>query len=198
MGTLRIIAGELRGRRIRVPAFEGVRPTPDRVREALFDILGHDLTGVRVLDAFAGTGALGFEAMSRGASEVTFVEVDRRVSDAIGSTARSLGLERRCRVIAGRAEDVLARGAAPGPFDLVVADPPYAMPVREAFLAALVARPRTLAPAATIVVERESRLSAARPGSGGMSLFRTARYGRTCLDFYALGDHDRVRRSAQA
>ncbi|MDX1388993.1 MAG: RsmD family RNA methyltransferase, partial [Acidobacteriota bacterium] len=76
MGRIRIIAGELRGRRIEVPEGLGVRPTPDRVREALFSSLGPDLTALRVLDAYAGSGALGFEALSRGAAHVTMIESD--------------------------------------------------------------------------------------------------------------------------
>ncbi len=186
MGMLRIVAGDLRGRRIQVPSGSEVRPTPERVREALFDILGHRLTGQRVLDACAGSGALGFEAISRGAAAAIFIEANRRVGDVLRENVAHLGVESRCRVLEGRAEVLLARGAAGGPFDLVMADPPYAEPVGGPILDALLAMPGTLARGARVVLERESRDAPASAAGPGLPLVRTAKYGRTCLDFYLV------------
>jgi 16S rRNA (guanine966-N2)-methyltransferase len=185
MGTLRIVAGELRGRRIRIPPGNRVRPTPDRVREALFDILGHDLSGLVALDACAGSGALGFEALSRGAASATFIEADRQVLAQVRDNAERLGVGPRCRFLGGRAEVLIGAGAAGGPFDLVLADPPYAEALGPPILAALPSVPSTLRPGARVVLERDERFPAAT-GSSSLPLVRTARYGRTCLDFYVL------------
>ena len=185
MGSLRIVAGTLKGRRIRVLDVAGLRPTPDRAREALFDILGHDLSGFRVLDAFAGTGALGIEALSRGAASAAFVESDRKVSDALRGTLRELGLDARSCVVVAPADAATLSRLAGGPFDLVLADPPYAAaPLREGFLRGLVASPGRLAPLVRIAIERESRGAPTAPPSG-LAWVRTARYGRTSFDFYA-------------
>jgi 16S rRNA (guanine966-N2)-methyltransferase len=119
---VRVIAGAHRGRRLTAPRGRATRPTSDRVREALFSILG-DVSGMRVLDLFAGSGALGIEALSRGAAEAVFVEADRRAARAVAANLEALG-DPPARV---RVDDVLAYlGAAPdGTFDLVFADPPY-------------------------------------------------------------------------
>ena len=140
MGTLRIIAGELRGRRFRVPDGGDVRPTPDRVREALFSILGPGLEGISVLELYAGSGALGFEALSRGADRVTFVEADGSSREVLELNADSLGLTGRCRIVGRRAADAVngPAQALGGPFDLVLADPPYADPPGDGLLRALV------------------------------------------------------------
>ena len=116
---MRIVAGELGGRRIRAPRTGMVRPTSDRVREALFSILG-DVGGLDVLDLFCGTGALGIEALSRGAARATFVDT------AIGSVARNvgdLGLSERAELVRGDAIRFLGRDG-PG-YDLILCDPPY-------------------------------------------------------------------------
>ncbi len=166
---------------MRVPAGARVRPTAERVREALFSILGHDLAGLVVLDAYAGSGALGFEALSRGARRATFLESDRRVAGVIRRNAQDLGVAERAVVLCGRAEDLLPRGEAGGPFDLVFADPPYVSEGREVFLRALAS---WVTPGGRVVLERDVR---SEPAVGGRAfgLVRTARYGRVCLDFYA-------------
>ena len=116
---MRVVAGELGGRRLRAPRGDAVRPTSDRVREALFSILG-DVGGVRALDLFSGTGALGIEALSRGAAHATFVDLDTEVLER---NLDDLGLRDRAEVRRG---DAVAYLAAPGPhFDLVLCDPPY-------------------------------------------------------------------------
>lgn len=179
MGHLRIIAGELRGRRIAVPPGAGVRPTADRVREALFSILGCAVRDARVLDAYAGSGALGFEALSRGATRATFIEADRRALRTMRANAAELGVAKRCTVHAGRVIDVLRRGDVAGPFDLVFADPPYEGTEAAPFL---VLAASVLAENGVVVLERDSRKVAA--AADGLDRSRTARYGRCCLDFY--------------
>jgi 16S rRNA (guanine966-N2)-methyltransferase len=184
-GQLRIIAGELRGRRLLVPETPGVRPTGDRVREALFSILGGHLAGGRVLDAFAGSGALGFEALSRGMDAAEFVEADREAAETVRANAAALGVAARCRVHHGDVLRLLRRGALPGPFALVLADAPWTEEVLPSFLTAL-AEGAGLAPGATIVVERDARRSTP-PSPAGLRHVRTAGYGRTALDFFAAG-----------
>lgn len=121
---MRIIAGDWRGRLLKAPAGAATRPTADRVREALFSMLASRLgtfEGLRVADLFAGSGALGFEALSRGAAHVTFVEQDRAALDAIRANAAALKADDRVRILAGSA----LRLPASKPFDLIFADPPY-------------------------------------------------------------------------
>jgi 16S rRNA (guanine966-N2)-methyltransferase len=120
---VRVIAGAHRGRRLQTPKGSDTRPTSDRVREALFSILG-DVSGARVLDLYAGSGALGIEALSRGAAEAVFVESDRRAADAIRANLRAVG-DPDAIIWVGDALAYLRRADAEAPFDLVFADPPY-------------------------------------------------------------------------
>lgn len=182
MGLLRIVAGELKGRRLRVPDAPGVRPTSDRVRQALFDLLGQRLPGGRVLDAYAGTGALGFEALSRGAAEAVFVESGREAGVAIRENAGSLGVADRCRLVQGDAVALLDGGRLEGPFAWIFADPPWALGAGPSFLAAL-ERSGVAAPGSTVVLERDTRSESAPP-PGSWTRIRTAVYGRTALDIY--------------
>jgi 16S rRNA (guanine966-N2)-methyltransferase len=118
---VRIVAGSFKGRRLHAPPGRDTRPTADRVREALFSILGQ-LDGERVLDLFAGSGALGLEALSRGAGEAVFVDSDSRAINAISRNLEAVGVR-----AAVHRRDALAylRAASDGPFDLVFLDPPY-------------------------------------------------------------------------
>jgi 16S rRNA (guanine966-N2)-methyltransferase len=120
---VRVVAGELRGRRLAVPAGGKTRPTADRVREALFSILG-DVSGLRVLDLFAGSGALAIEALSRGASQAVLVESDRAAQAAIERNLADLDVE-GARLVRRDALAWLASTDADGPYDLVFCDPPY-------------------------------------------------------------------------
>lgn len=125
MGFVRIVGGDLRGRRIEVPA-RGVRPTSDRTREAIFDVLGPGgVAGARVLDLYAGTGALGIEALSRGARTARFLEGNRAVARALRENLARLGLEERASVHEADLSRVELPAGALGPFDLVFLDPPY-------------------------------------------------------------------------
>ena len=179
---MRVIAGRLRGRRIGAPSGDVVRPTYDRVRESLFDILGPRVEGAAVLDLFAGTGGLGIESLSRGAARATFVEKDRRVAGALRETLEELGVADLAVVVATDAVRGV-RGGLPGrPFDLVFVDPPYRSGLASAALGAL-AEAGTLAPGALVVVEHAAGEGPAEPGT--LALTRRERYGSTELTFLA-------------
>jgi len=175
---VRIIAGAAGGRRLVAPQGDEVRPTADRVKEALFSSLQPQLPGARVLDLFAGSGALGLEALSRGAASVTLVERGRRAIAAIETNIATVDLPgvELVRADVRSAVD----GELPGaPFDLVLIDPPYALD--DAGLAALLrALVGHLAAAATVVVERASR-SAAPEWPVGLRPAEPRRYGDTTL-----------------
>jgi 16S rRNA (guanine966-N2)-methyltransferase len=126
--SLRIVAGSHGGRRIETPPGRSTRPTSDRVREALFSILGDAVEGATVLDLYAGSGALGIEALSRGATSATFVDSDERAARAIERNLAELGLEGRVH----RRDAVAWLDNARGPYDLVFADPPYSSAGRTA------------------------------------------------------------------
>jgi 16S rRNA (guanine966-N2)-methyltransferase len=146
-GRIRIIGGEWRGRRIDVPEGTAVRPTPDRVRETVFNWLRDSIAGARCLDLFAGTGVLGFEALSLGAEEAWLVEQDAKLVDALRATATKLGATPR---IVKRDALAFLREPAALRFDVAFLDPPYASPL-EPLLAAL---PAWLSSRALVYVER--------------------------------------------
>lgn len=195
----RIIGGAAGGRRLRTPPGAATRPTSDRVREALFSSLEArlgTLTGLRVLDLYAGSGALGFEAWSRGAAAVTFVEQDRRTARLIADNARSLGC-RSAEVLTGAVATVLGRGAGPAPgsapdrapYDLVLSDPPY--PLSADVVAADLALLRDhgwLADGALLVVERSAR-GAELPWPEGYDAAKARRYGETLLYYGTYEPH---------
>jgi 16S rRNA (guanine966-N2)-methyltransferase len=122
---MRLTGGDGKGRRLLDPP-EGVRPTSSRVRETLFQILVHHLKGRRVLDLFAGSGSLGLEALARGAGETVFVERDRKVLRILQQNIERCGFQNRVTVQLGTIPEVLVQNRIIGPFDLVLADPPYA------------------------------------------------------------------------
>ncbi|MEZ5514723.1 MAG: 16S rRNA (guanine(966)-N(2))-methyltransferase RsmD [Steroidobacteraceae bacterium] len=155
---LRIIAGRHRGRRLRVPAVDAIRPTPDRVRETLFNWLQGKIEGARCLDLFAGSGVLGLEALSRGATHVTLIERDRVAVDAIAAVVRAWG-ETGATVLQGDAFAILRQpSAAPlgGPLDIVFLDPPFESGAL-ATAAALLERGDWLAETAYIYLEHRAR-----------------------------------------
>jgi 16S rRNA (guanine(966)-N(2))-methyltransferase RsmD len=177
---LRIIAGTLGGRRIATPKGAATRPTAEKVRGALFNVLEDlmALEGALVVDLYAGSGALGFEALSRGAARVTFVEASPRAARLIRQNAATLGAARRVDVVAGRARAWLARPPQLPPATLVLADPPYAAGEYGPLLEALAAWPGA-APGAVIAVEAPARLHLPLPR--GLELVRVKRYGDTQL-----------------
>ena len=156
---MRIVSGRFRGKPLVAPPGLGTRPTGDRARQAVFNILEHapwspGLSGARVIDLFAGSGALGFEALSRGAAFALFVETDEAARGAIRDNMEALGLFGAARVHRRDATDLGARPASAGPaFDLAVLDPPYAKGLGEIALARL-AEGGWLAPGACVVFER--------------------------------------------
>jgi 16S rRNA (guanine966-N2)-methyltransferase len=156
---MRIVSGEFRGKALAAPEGQATRPTSDRARQAVFNILEHaawgpELDGVRVIDLFAGSGALGFEALSRGAAFCLFVETDEAARGAIRENVDAMGLFGRTRVHRRDATDLGVRPGADGPaFDLAFLDPPYAKGLGEKALAKLAAG-GWLAPGAVVVFER--------------------------------------------
>jgi 16S rRNA (guanine966-N2)-methyltransferase len=189
---VRITGGEFAGRTLRVPR-DAVRPTAERVREALFSMLAHRgaLEGARVLDAFAGSGALGLEALSRGAASAVFVEKSRSVARVLEENVATLALAARARVIVRDAASALRTlAAAEERFDLCFVDPPYASGL-VAPTVALLAGGGLLSPRGVLVAESDRRHA---PGPiAGLALALERRYGDTLISLYGLanrGDHD--------
>lgn len=189
---MRIIAGRFKGRRLAGPAGAGVRPTSDRLRETLFDILGDTVEGRSVLDACAGTGALGLEAVSRGASRATFVERDRREAGVLAENIRRCGAENACVIVIC---DFLA-GSGPGDrggarrsarlregdrFDLVLLDPPYDIEDLDAVIDAAASR---VAPGGSVVLEHRRRRPSPDRGPAGLVRTRIVEAGDSALSFY--------------
>lgn len=174
---MRIVAGKWGGRRLKAPRGRSVRPTSDRVREAWMSAVAPELPGARVVDLFAGSGALGLEALSRGAAEVVFVERSREALKTLRANVSALGAEEDVTVVCDDVFRFLDR--TPRPFDLALADPPYgtddARMLVERFLSRPVAR--------TLWVEHPWRDSIALPAHA-----RTRRYGDTALT--TLTHHD--------
>jgi 16S rRNA (guanine966-N2)-methyltransferase len=167
-GSVRIIAGEWRGRRVAVAPGTDVRPTPDRVRETLFNWLMPTIVGASVLDLYAGTGALGFEALSRGAAQAWFIERDPVLAAALAVQAEVFDV--RPRIVRQDAASLL-RGRPPARFDVVFLDPPYAVPVEP--LRELL--PPWLAADAVVYIER--RADAGLPDVPGAQWWKRSRAG---------------------
>jgi 16S rRNA (guanine966-N2)-methyltransferase len=179
-GQIRIIAGAYRGRRIRVASRPGLRPTPDRVRETLFNWLGQWLDGESCLDLFAGSGALGFEAASRGAARVVMVEADRAVFNALQATRETIGA-RNVDVVFGDALDYLGRSRER--FGVVFLDPPFRQNALPTVLERLEAR---LADGARVYIEAPA---ACTPGGRWREL-KSARAGQVSYQLFQWSSHD--------
>ena len=177
MGSIRVIAGSAKGRRLETPSWEGLRPTSDRLRESLFNIIATRVSGARVADGYAGTGALGIEALSRGAAHVTFVEKDPRAVRLIDGNLERAGMKtaaNACTIV--RAGFLEMSGNYGGePFDLVLLDPPYDSPELDA---ALLAAGQIVSDDGLVVLEHASRVA---PPEGA---FRTVKAGDSSLSFY--------------
>ena len=185
---MRIIAGRLKGRRLNAPRGRAVRPTSDSLRETLFNVLGPSVENARVLDAFAGTGALGIEAWSRGARHVTFVEKDRSAQMVLVANLKACGLipedqdpqrtqQDACAIIRG---DFLSARATGAPFDLVLLDPPYDI----ARLEEAVERGVAAAADAGRVVLEHSRRRESPAAAGSFVRSRVLVAGDSALSFY--------------
>lgn len=178
---MRVTGGELAGRRLKAPA-RGVRPTADRVRESVFMILTSRLPGARVLDLYAGSGALGMEALSRGAEHCLFVEERPEAARILQANLDALALTGRATVAILPVERWLARaGSGHRPFDLVLVDPPYDAPGIGDVLAAI-AQQGLIAPGGVLVWEHDRR---SPPAPAGFDPIDERRYGDTAVTFLA-------------
>ena len=183
-GKIRITGGQWRGRKLSVPDLPGLRPTGDRARETLFNWLQSRIRGARCLDLFAGTGALGLEAASRGAAAVTLVEQDRELAGRLGRIAADWPGGELIEVICA---DALAwLPGAQGPFDLVFVDPPFAGELHLRVLEHL-ARPGLLDPDARVYLESPARVPSAVPEPGASG--RPASSPCMLAEFEPEGDH---------
>jgi 16S rRNA (guanine(966)-N(2))-methyltransferase RsmD len=176
----RIIAGRFRGRRLRTPTGSATRPTGDRMKESLYNVLGDRVAGTRVLDLYAGSGALGLEALSRGAARVVFVETAPAALVALDANATTLGVGAEVEVVRDDALRYLARVRAAA-FDLVLADPPYALGVESALLER---SGDVLVPGGMLVLQHHRRWQAP-DGLAGWTRLRARRFGDTVIDFFA-------------
>ncbi len=182
---MRIVAGTWRGREILAPKGATTRPTSDRVREAVFSAVRSrigDLSGVRVLDGFAGSGALGLEALSRGADSATFIEPDRAARDAIARNAAALGAERLVTVVPGDLFRLGVRMIPGAPFALLFLDPPYRIvPAQVSRLLEDLAGGGSLAPEALVVYEHATGVAPDWPD--GFCSQGGRRYGTTEVSY---------------
>jgi 16S rRNA (guanine(966)-N(2))-methyltransferase RsmD len=180
---VRIIAGSLKGRRLLTPTWEGLRPTSDKLRETLFNVLAPRIGGARVLDGFAGTGALGIEALSRGAAHVVFIELDRRAQGLIADNLARCGVVEGYTVIRASVSRGLSQARVRpdfAPFDIVLLDPPY----DESMAAALEGIDEVVAPQGIVVLEHARRRPAPER-SGRLGRVRELRAGDSALAFYS-------------
>jgi 16S rRNA (guanine966-N2)-methyltransferase len=194
---MRIIAGTLKGRRLEPPTWDGLRPTSDKLRETLFNVLAPRIAGARVADGFAGTGALGIEALSRGAAHVTFIEQDRRAQELIARNLAHCGVAPEAyammRASVERGVDLLRAAPAFTPFDIVLLDPPYDLQPSTAAHSTggetarrdlmLTTVSSLLAPEGVLVLEHPRRRPAAAV-AGPLVLARTLTSGDSALAFY--------------
>ena len=171
---MRVIAGDLKGRRLKTPKWEGLRPTSDKLRETLFNVVAARVPGARVLDFYAGTGAIGIEALSRGAAHVTFVDTDTRAQKLIDENLRHCGVTDRYVII--RTPQSLPAES----IDLAVLDPPYDVPDLTASIAA--AEP-LVAPGGLLVLEHARRVPAPEH-VGRLRKSRDLVSGDSALAFY--------------
>ncbi|HEY2987216.1 MAG TPA: 16S rRNA (guanine(966)-N(2))-methyltransferase RsmD [Candidatus Binatia bacterium] len=182
---MRVISGQAKGRRLKTPKGRELRPTADRVKEALFNILPHDLSGRRVLDLYAGTGSLSLEALSRGAEAAVLVEISRDATQAIEENLRALEFTARSRVVAGPVfRSIRTLGRAGERFDLILLDPPYDKELVGETLKAIAAE-GLLAESGVVVAEHSVREKVAER-YGALVLTDQRRYGDTQLSFFTV------------
>lgn len=178
---MRIIAGSLKGRKLHTPTWEGLRPTSDKLRETLFNVVAARVPDARVLDLYAGTGAVGIEALSRGAAHVTFVDDDPRALTLIEQNLRHCGVADRYAIIRFRFDGETPQSLPAGSFDLAVLDPPYDVPDLTASIAA--AEP-LIATDGLLVLEHARRRPAPEK-VGRLARTRDLVSGDSALAFYS-------------
>ena len=183
---MRIIAGERRGAKLDAVPGLNTRPTADRVKEGLFNILQMDIdSDTRVLDVFAGTGALGLEALSRGAKEAVFIEQDAAALAVLRKNIQKCRYGDRARVISGDARQILPQ-LADSPFDLIFLDPPYQKNLYEPILFSIL-KYHLLSDYGILVSEHAKTVPFAWNGKG-LSQYKTRSYGETVLNFFRIND----------
>jgi len=177
---MRVIAGHFKGRRLKVPTWDGLRPTSDKLRETLFNILAPRIDSARVVDGYAGTGALGIEALSRGAEHVTFIDKNRRAVALIEENLKACGVEGGYTIQCADVVAALDASRAAAAFDLILLDPPYDI---DNVSAALDGAARHLAAGGLIVLERATRSEPDEPAA--VVRVRDVKSGDSTLTFYA-------------
>ncbi len=185
---MRIIAGRLKGRRLQAPTWDGLRPTSDKLRETLFNILAPRITGARVFDGYAGTGALGLEALSRGAADVTFSERDRRAIALIEANLAGCGVTADYTVESGDVVSALRRRRGTAAFDVILLDPPYDAAVTDVLDAAAA----VLDVSGLLVLERATRREPDVPAS--LARVRDVKSGDSTLTFFTVAPTGRLSR----
>jgi 16S rRNA (guanine966-N2)-methyltransferase len=179
---MRIVAGSARGRTLKGPKGPGLRPTADRVREAVFNILGQAFDGMAVLDLYAGTGALALEALSRGAVHAVLVDHGKEAVRLCHENAQLLGMSERAEIVPAAVDERTLRRLQPkGPFQMIFADPPYADQTPKQILE-WVGAAGLLAPGGWLVIEHDRRVPAPRDG-GGLACEDERRFGDTVVSF---------------
>jgi 16S rRNA (guanine966-N2)-methyltransferase len=176
---MRVIAGRLKGRRLKAPTWDGLRPTSDKLRESLFNILAPRIDGARVLDGYAGTGAIGIEALSRGAAHVTFIEQDRRAVALIEENLTACAVTGDYTIHRGDVATILP-GLGTGVFDVILLDPPYDIMTTTPVLEAST---RALAREGVVVLEHATRRQPEHPAS--LEAVRQVKSGDSTLTFFA-------------
>ena len=177
---MRIVAGSLKGRRLEAPSWEGLRPTSDKLRETLFNVLAPRIQGARMLDGYAGTGAVGIEALSRGAAHVTFVERDPRAAALIEANLERCGVSDRYAIIRARFAGT-ERPPGAGAFDVIFLDPPYGA----AGLAAALDAAEPLVGEGTLLIVEHAKRDAAPESKGPLIRLRLLTSGDSALAFYS-------------
>jgi 16S rRNA (guanine(966)-N(2))-methyltransferase RsmD len=175
---MRVIAGWSKGRRLTPPDWAGLRPTSDRTRETLFNIVAPRMVGATVMDGFAGTGAVGIEALSRGAAHVTFIESDRRACALIAANVARCGVMDGYNILSGDLVQILEGGWLRQLFDVIILDPPYTASGVSVVLAAAAEH---LAAGGLLVLERATR--GGLPDLGQLAHVRDVRSGESTLTF---------------
>ena len=176
---MRVIAGSLKGRRLQAPAWEGLRPTSDKLRETLFNVLAPRIAGALVLDGYAGTGAVGIEALSRGAAHVTFVERDRRAAALIETNLKGCGVADRYAIIRARFAGT-ERPPSGGAFDVIFLDPPYGA----ADLISAIGAAEPLVSDRTLLVVEHAKRDVPPESHGTLIRTRVLASGDSALAFY--------------
>ncbi len=181
---MRIAGGEWCGRNLKVPSGDAVRPTQDRVREALFSMLQNEIRGIKILDLFAGAGSVGLEALSRGAEKATFVEFSSKHLSILKSNVEMLKAQDRCELIRGDAYQWILSAGKNKNFDIVFADPPYELAAEKGYAQMLkvLLENNVVKPGGLFIAEMKFRQD---PDEGeGWELVRDRKYGMSRIAIY--------------